>query len=164
MNNAAQSVRRKTCSVTEYFYLKSKTRNALPGSLSPFYSPGERWTGGMLAFFSLLKLENLHSWRMSAAVPEASSRPSGARMQQQGLFNQLHIAEILSFCWMLYRRNCNPLLSSSLQRCYVKGVCFAFQLAALWVIKSHPNVKQELELGRDDLTPLHTHIRNVYTV
>lgn len=33
---------------------------------------------------------------------------------------------------MLYRRNCNTLLSSSLQRCYINGVCFAFQLAALW--------------------------------
>lgn len=33
---------------------------------------------------------------------------------------------------MLYRRNCNSPLSSSLQRCYINGVCFAFQLAALW--------------------------------
>lgn len=39
---------------------------------------------------------------------------------------------LVPFCWMLYRRNCNPLLSSSLQRCYINGVCFAFQLAALW--------------------------------
>lgn len=37
---------------------------------------------------------------------------------------------------MLYRRNCNTLLSSSLQRCYINGVCFAFQLAALWKIRS----------------------------
>ncbi len=37
---------------------------------------------------------------------------------------------------MLYRRNCNTLLSSSLQRCYINGVCFAFQLAALWKRRS----------------------------
>ncbi len=53
---------------------------------------------------------------------------------------------------MLYRRNCNTLLSSSLQRCYINGVCFAFQLAALWKdallfvlgnINSHPSVKKK---------------------
>lgn len=33
---------------------------------------------------------------------------------------------------MSYRRNCNTLLSSSLQRCYKSGLCFAFQPAALW--------------------------------
>lgn len=32
---------------------------------------------------------------------------------------------------MLYRRNCNTLLSSSLRRCYINAVCFAFQWAAL---------------------------------
>lgn len=33
---------------------------------------------------------------------------------------------------MLYRCNCNTLLSSSLQNCYINGVCFDFQLAAQW--------------------------------
>lgn len=32
---------------------------------------------------------------------------------------------------MSYRRNCNH-VASSLRRCYVSAVCFAFQLAALW--------------------------------
>lgn len=71
---------------------------------------------------------------------------------------------------MLYRRNCNTLLSSSLRRCYINGVCFAFQLAALWKRRSvicpwehqltskfwrtkKETNEEELELGR---TP-HTH-------
>lgn len=32
---------------------------------------------------------------------------------------------------MSYRRNCNH-VASSLRRCCISGVCFAFQLAALW--------------------------------
>lgn len=43
---------------------------------------------------------------------------------------------LISLHWMLYRRNCNTLLSSSLQRCYINGVCFAFQLATLWKRRS----------------------------
>lgn len=143
-----------------YFYLNVTYRTCSPLVLSLSRSPGERWgeASGCFFFFIsfFLKLENLHSRRMSTSTPEATGpalwAPGRNRTVICSVRKQLHIAELLvCFCWMLYRRNCNTLLSSSLQRCYINGVCFAFQLAALWKrrsvifvlgnINSHPSVK-----------------------
>ncbi len=97
-----------------------------------------------LSFFLFIFLENLHSRRMSISTPAAAGQPSGAWPQRGQLSaplghnfkTQQCWITLVRFCWMLYRRNCNTLLSSSLQRCYINGVCFAFQLAALWKRRS----------------------------
>lgn len=67
---------------------------------------------------------------------------------------QLHDAEFLLLVSVECRTdgNCNTLLSSSLQRCYINGVCFAFQLAAPWKRRSLVSLgtsthRKEEELG-----------------
>lgn len=95
-------------------------------------SPGER----LFLFWheKSSQLKNVHI--LSRSIDE----PSGSWMQQ-GLFSvpfrkEPHRAELLiSLHWMSYRCNCT-LLSSSLQRCYINAVCFAFQSAALWKRRS----------------------------
>lgn len=143
-----ESVRRMICSVKEYLLLSQcNIGNALPWfSLCPALLVRDegRHLGFILFFLFLflnfLKLENLHSRRMSTSTPEAPKDSRQAPDRAAGtvicsLNSQCGIS-LVRFCWMLYRRNCNTLLSSSLQRCYINGVCFAFQLAALWKRRS----------------------------
>lgn len=118
------------------------------GSLSVLLSWWEMKGGILVFFFSSLfcfcffeagkpsqpKNVHIHPW---------SAGPAPRRLSTAGTVicsfrTQLHDAELLSFVSVecCTDRNCNTLLSSSLQRCYINGVCFAFQLAALWKRRS----------------------------
>lgn len=82
-----ESVRRMICSVKEYLLLSQcNIGYALPWfslCLALLVRDEGRHLGVFLSFISffflfILKLENLHSRRMSTSTPEVSGQPSGA--------------------------------------------------------------------------------------
>lgn len=137
------------CSVKEYLLLSQcNIGNALPWfslCLALLVRDEGRHLG---VFFSSLfcfcffeagkpsqpKNVHIHPWSAGPAL----RRLSTAGTVICSFRTQLHDAELLSFVSVecCTDRNCNTLLSSSLQRCYINGVCFAFQLAALWKRRS----------------------------
>lgn len=78
-------------------------------------------------FYFYLKLENSPTNVHLRPLNAAGTTPLSLQRTNSTMLNLT-----LVFCWMLYRRNCNALLSSSLRGCYISDVCFALQLAALW--------------------------------
>lgn len=64
-----------------------------------------RYLGVFLFFFPSLKLENLHSWRMSTSTPKATGQPSGGWLQQ-GLLSVL-----LGHNFMMLNYSCSFLLN-----------------------------------------------------